>query len=206
MIKIKTKDKILIEALAQLNKEGLPKVSIRTISNKLGLSSGNLTYHFKNIDVIVYELYLQLTVEMDEHLNVAIQKELKLEDLGINTEKTFRLLWKYKFLFLDFIAINRRIPKMNAHFRELMVIRKLQFEYVIDRLIKQNILIKAPFLNAYDILIGQLLVFSNAWIPDAELIFDGKEEEIIPHYVGLFKGHLTPYFTKETLQQLIAVK
>lgn len=203
MVKIKTRDKILAEALVQLNEKGLPEVSIRTISNKLGLSSGNLTYHFKNIDVIVYELYLQLIAEMDEHLKYALQKKIELESLGENTEKTFRFLWKYKFLLLDFTAINRRIPKMNIHFRELMAFRKQQFKFVIDQLIERDLLMPEPFIGAYDILIGQLMVFSNAWIQDAELAFEEKEEEAIISYYGhLFKGHLTPYFTKSALQKL----
>ena len=197
MEKIKTKDRILIEALAQLNEKGLPEVSIRTISNKLGLSSGNLTYHFKNIDVIVYELYLRLVIEMDELLVTTTQKGFSVESINKDTEITFRLLWKYKFLMLDFIAINRRIPKMNAHFRTLMDLRRLQFRHVIDQLVQQNILIKEPYPSAYDMLIGQLMVFSNAWIQDAELVFAGKEEEIIPYYTGLFKGHLVPYFVSQ---------
>lgn len=194
MAKNDTKHRILDEALEQLNKNGLPAVSIRSISNQLNLSSGNLTYHFKNIDVIIYELYLMLVKEMGEHLKSVEQTEINLDSIAKDTEISFKLLWKYRFLLLDFIAINRRIPKMNVHFKNLIQLRKIQFKVVIDRLVQTGILIPAPTPSTYNTLIDQMLVFSNAWIPDAELLFNDQEEEIIiTHYLALFKAHLTPY-------------
>ena len=81
--------------------------------------------------------------------------------------------------------------------------RRLQFKQQIERLVENEIFIPEPFSGAYDMLIGQLIVFYNAWIPDAELLFDGEEEKIIPYYIGLFRGQLFPYFTPAIKKQLL---
>ena len=52
-----TKEIIINTALKLFNTEGLSKVTLRTIANKMGISQGNLNYHFKKRDDIIEALY-----------------------------------------------------------------------------------------------------------------------------------------------------
>lgn len=195
---ITTKQKILKQALFQLNTNGMHNVSIRTISKALSISSGNLTYHYKNLDVIIYELYLDLVLgfnAMIEELNgKVIDKNIVMASL----KASFELMWQYRFLFVDFVAIGRRIPKLKENFKSLMQMRQWQFEALSAQLIAAGVLIAEPYTNAYANLSKQLIVYSNAWVVDALMNFDEKDEqEIIAYYLNLQLSLLQPFLKKD---------
>ena len=62
---MRTKDKILVTALQLLNEHGVKSVTIRDIAAEMGISHGNLGYHYANMELIIYALYEQLVKEMD---------------------------------------------------------------------------------------------------------------------------------------------
>ncbi len=203
---MKTQDKILAVGLKQLNELGVEKVSIRTIADELGISAGNLTYHFKNTDVIIYELYVQLGNFLGEGVIRVQQGDLKLEQLYDLQVHYFGLMWEYRFLFLDFVTIARRNPELRANFNQLMAFRQLQFRAALDRMIQQGLLKEEWMDGLYDRYIIQQMMFSNAWIPDAEIHFDGSPKQKIAFYADLIVSSLTPYLTQEGLAQYQAFR
>jgi AcrR family transcriptional regulator len=66
-----TKSKILATALKLFNELGLAKVTLRNIAKKMGISQGNLCYHFKKREDILEALYHQLVTLMDEVVHQA---------------------------------------------------------------------------------------------------------------------------------------
>ena len=198
---MKTKDKILVESLRQFNEKGTDQVSIRSIARAIGISSGNLTYHFKNTDTIIYNLYLQLAEEMDGQVVQVQQKEISLIGILRQSEESFRILYKYKFLFLDFVRIARKIPALREHFRQLMKMRQLQFRMTIDDLIQQDILREEWVEGQYNHLILRIIIFSDSWIPDAEIHFDEAGENVIQFYSTLFISSIVPYLTPKGLEE-----
>ena len=63
-----TKDRILDTSLELFNSLGLSKVTLRTIANKMGISQGNLNYHFKKREEIIETLYFQLVQNIDNSM------------------------------------------------------------------------------------------------------------------------------------------
>ena len=61
-----TKSRILETALALYNEQGIQSVTNRHIAAEMGISPGNLHYHFRHTDDIIVALYEALSVEMDE--------------------------------------------------------------------------------------------------------------------------------------------
>ena len=57
---MKTKDRILKEALVLFNQQGSDDVSLRAIARSMDISVGNLAYHYANTDRIIEALYLEL--------------------------------------------------------------------------------------------------------------------------------------------------
>ena len=60
-----TKQKILMKSLELFNTSGISKTSLRTISDEVGISVGNLQYHFKKREDIIEALYFQLVAKMN---------------------------------------------------------------------------------------------------------------------------------------------
>lgn len=197
--RLKTKDKILAEGLRQLNAFGAEKVSIRSIADALGISSGNLTYHFKNTDVIIYELYLQLANQLGEGVERLQFDEITFSHFYKLQQFYFGIMWAYRFLLIDFVALTRRNEQLKAHFQELVVLRRVQFRVGIDRMIQSGLLKEEWVENLYDKFILRLIMLSNAWISDAEVHMSVEKSKRIAFYADLILSSFVPFLTEKGL-------
>ena len=199
---LKTKDKILLVALQQLNEKGLDGMSIRTIADELGISAGNLAYHFKNIDVIINAIYMQLVERLNQQVAEMMGiKRIVIAELLDQTNFTFKLMLEYKFLSLDFTAIMRRVPEISAHFRSLMAARKSQINFLFDRWISEGIFMEEKVDGMYDKFFTTATIFFNSWIQDAQIQFNKTEEKVALHYSDVFINLIIPFLTESGLEE-----
>lgn len=194
---MKTRARILKAALRQFNELGTDQATVRSIAEVVGISHGNLCYHFKNTDALIEALYDQLIAELEEPVAHSQQPDAGLADLIRSTEATFRLLYKYRFLLLDFVRIIRRIDPIRKKFRALMQLRREQFHNAFQHLIARGLMREEWRPGLYDNLITNLLILGDNWIPNAEIHFDEKGEEVIRFYLNAFLGGLAPYLTEK---------
>ncbi|MBX2874425.1 MAG: TetR/AcrR family transcriptional regulator [Saprospiraceae bacterium] len=202
---MKTKDKILQMALQQFNERGVEQVSIRSISNALGISAGNLTYHYKNTDKIIYALYLQLVDELGRSIEQVINQSPDIQWLYEATAYNCHMMWKYRFLLIDFVAITRRVTDIRDHFRQLVKMRQWQIRQAINEMVELGLFIPEWQEGMYDKYILRMIIMSDAWIPDAQIHFQGEEEEIIPFYTELIVSSIQPYLTPAGQAAYLAV-
>ncbi len=195
MEKKDTKTRIRTEALRQLNESGVEQVTIRSIADTLEMSPGNLTYHYKNTDFIIYELYLDLVHAIDETIfelnNRSLDLRLLYEQLIINQRKMFA----YRFVLLEFATIARRVEAVKHHFRHLIKSRQVQFQMFLTVLMQEGYLQKEVNSSTQVELIFQSFIFSNAWLSDAYIHFDQPDERVIPFYARLQMSMILPYLT-----------
>ena len=130
-MKIKTKDRILQTALHLFNTKGLAKVTLRTIAQEMGISQGNLNYHFKKREELIEGLYYQLVERFDQLFELAETAEFQLSYLLPITQQTMELLYAYRFLMLDFVQVMRAHPEVRQHFQELGQRRTQQFRMAL---------------------------------------------------------------------------
>ena len=76
----KTKEKILKTALGLFNNEGESAVSAVDIASVIGISPGNLYYHYKGKDEIIVQLFADFEDEIRQVLSSPIREPLKMED------------------------------------------------------------------------------------------------------------------------------
>ena len=204
---LKTRDKILAEALEQFNARGVNAVTIRSLAGSLGISPGNLTYHFKNTDVIVQELYLELVGQINRRLVELQEQTLTFEVLYDQVRHTMGLFYHYRFIMLDFAHIARRVPYVGQHFRNLVVQRQQEFRYFYRLLIEAGIFKPEPTPGQYDRLIYLSIIFGNSWLSDAAIHFGPKADPdaMLDFYTDLQLSQLVPYLTPEGLAAYQAV-
>jgi AcrR family transcriptional regulator len=65
---VKTRDRISRAALALFNERGEAHVSLAQIAGRLGISEGNLWYHFRTKRDLVAELFAELEARFDHTL------------------------------------------------------------------------------------------------------------------------------------------
>ncbi len=192
-------------ALQQFNERGVEQVSIRSIASALGISAGNLTYHYKNTDKIIYALYLQLVDELGRSIEQVISQSPDIQWLYEATAYNCRMMWKYRFLLIDFVAITRRITDIRDHFRQVVKMRQWQIRQAINEMVELGLFIPEWQEGMYDKYILRMIIMSDAWIPDAQIHFEGKEEEIIPFYTELIVSSIQPYLTPAGQAAYLAV-
>ena len=201
-----TKEKILEAALKLFNERGTDVSSLRAIAQEVGISHGNLAYHFPNTDVIIHQLYLNLVKELDEQIHSAMDQSVDIHLLFELTWLNFNILHRYRFLLLDFVRIMRRIEEIKAHFRTLTELRKQQFHFLIEEMIQEGMLKEEIFNGSYERLIGRMFIVGDHWIPHAEIHFKGTESERLQQsfvlFISLFEAYFTEKGRMEYLQQI----
>lgn len=112
-----TRKKILKVALTLFNSKGVADTTLRHISDKAGISIGNLAYHFKNKDAIILELYRQMEEERIALLS-RVQLIPSFENIHEQVLYSLQLSLKYKFFYLSTLYIVRAYPTIAKLHRE----------------------------------------------------------------------------------------
>ena len=116
-----TKERILEAALVLFNDRGERNVTTNHIAAHLGISPGNLYYHFRNKSEIVYEIYLEYERLVDQTLEVPTDHELTIEDKANYLEAIFEGMWVFRFLHRDlayFLESDDRLIERYSEFSQ----------------------------------------------------------------------------------------
>lgn len=94
----KTRDRIIETSLALFNAQGERNVTTNHIAAHLGISPGNLYYHFANKPAIVAELFGQYEARVDQFLRLPPEREMQVQDKAVYLEALLDAMWDYRFL------------------------------------------------------------------------------------------------------------
>jgi len=98
---MKTRDRIIEASKDLFNEQGERNVTTNHIASHLGISPGNLYYHFKNKQQIIYDIYLNYEKQVDEQLKLPEDRPLNINDKLMYLQSIFQGLWDYRFLHRD---------------------------------------------------------------------------------------------------------
>lgn len=110
----RTRQRILDVTLALYNGQGEPNVSTSLIAAELGISAGNLHYHFRKKDELSAALLEQFVAELDALLPPAGWRADNVEDVWFLLHLILEALWRYRFLFRDLSGIMARDRRAGA--------------------------------------------------------------------------------------------
>ena len=120
----KTKTKILKTALGLFNNEGESAVSSVDIASVIGISPGNLYYHYKGKDEIIIELFADFEDEIRQVLNSPINEPLKLEDNWIYLYIIFEEIFDFRFFYKNQSELIDRIPELRRKFARILSLKE----------------------------------------------------------------------------------
>ncbi|MBT9552617.1 MAG: TetR/AcrR family transcriptional regulator [Hydrogenophaga sp.] len=96
----RTAERILEVSLALFNRFGEPNVSTTLISSELGISPGNLYYHYPAKDELINSLFERYERALGELLG-ASDGVRNVEDAWFFLHSLFEIIWEYRFLYRD---------------------------------------------------------------------------------------------------------
>lgn len=190
-----TKELILNTALELFNSEGLSKVTLRTIANKMKISQGNLNYHFKKRDEIIETLYFRLVNNIDEKMSKNENKSIELATLFLLSVTIMERFYEYRFFLLDFVQIMRENNKIRAHYLQLSKKREAQFLMLFNFLVEDEVLQKEVLPNEYLFLYKRFQILGDFWISSAEVTNAQLSKKMILEYSHIINQSIFPYLT-----------
>lgn len=104
----RTRQRILDITLALYNARGEPNVSTSLIATELGISAGNLHYHFRKKDQLTGALLDRFVDELNQVLPPEQWRAGDVEDAWFLLHVIFEAIWRYRFLFRDLSGIMSR--------------------------------------------------------------------------------------------------
>lgn len=203
---MKTREKILETALRLFNERGISAVSSKSISEEMGISYGNLCYHFPKKDDIILQLYLNMQEKVDAQFRNIQQEVVNLEFMLSSLKVLFQEIYHYKFIYLGITKVVRHFDDIKEHAQK----QQEQRWNILDML--STFLVAKGYMKPFkderqkNMLIHALLLISNSWISDAEVFFKGKEEDKVDYYMQLFFNLVRPTLTekgKEGFQKVV---
>ena len=196
---MKTKERILEISLQLFNNKGVTTVSSKHISEEMGISYGNLCYHFPKKADIILRLYLNMQEELDAQFQV-IREEIYGFDFMLGSLRdVLQTLLKYKFIYLDFTRITRQFEEVKRHGVIQFENRRKMLREMIDFLMEKDYLRKDPVDGHYDRLIHVIQLMLNFWIADAETFYKEEEEGKVRYYLELFYSFMRSSLTQKGL-------
>lgn len=97
----KTRDRILQASLQLFNAQGERSVTTNHVAAHLGISPGNLYYHFRNKQMIIAELFGRYEAEVDAFMQLPEGRSLTIDDKTHYLEALLSAMWDYRFLHQD---------------------------------------------------------------------------------------------------------
>jgi AcrR family transcriptional regulator len=135
---MKTRDRILECALQLFNEQGEPNVSTLEIATEMGISPGNLYYHFHGKEPLVMELFERFQSELAPLLDPPAEAELGAEDYWLFLHLIVERLAQYRFLFQDLSNLSGRLPRLARGIRQWLNLLKRTLASLLARLKAQD--------------------------------------------------------------------
>ncbi|KAA6169890.1 MULTISPECIES: TetR/AcrR family transcriptional regulator [Pseudomonas] len=188
---MKTRDRILECALQLFNQKGEPNVSTMEVANEMGISPGNLYYHFHGKEPLVLGLFERFQSELMPLLDPPADAQLEAEDYWLFLHLIIEHMAHYRFLFQDLSNLAGRLPKLAKGIRNLLTALKRTLASLLARLKASGQLVSDT--QALGQLVEQItmtLLFSL----DYQRILDreGEVQVVIYQIMMLVAPHLLP--------------
>ena len=127
----RTAERILEVTLELFNRFGEPNVSTTLISAELGISPGNLYYHYPAKDELINSLFDRYEKSLNELLN-ASDSVRDVEDAWFFMHTLFELIWQYRFLYRDLNDLLSKNRRLETHFQWVLKNKARSVKAMLD--------------------------------------------------------------------------
>jgi AcrR family transcriptional regulator len=115
----RTAERILEVTLDLFNRFGEPNVSTTLISAEMGISPGNLHYHYRAKDELVNSLFDRYEAAITQLLQAA-DGVRDVEDAWFFLHSLFERIWEHRFLYRDLNDLLSRNRRLETHFQRVL--------------------------------------------------------------------------------------
>lgn len=152
-----TYNRIVDASLQLFNEQGERSISTNHISQHLGISPGNLYYHFANKDEIIIQLFKRYTSELYDYLSQTPLPE-SVDQSIIYVYRIYDIMWEYRFLFSDVNALLFRSAALLGQHNEFTRERIAPLLVKLLHRMQEKDLIEIDAISTEDLAVNMWLV------------------------------------------------
>ena len=187
-----TKSNILQKAIELFNESGTASISMNALAEALGISAGNLQYHYKSKEEMIRAILEQMFSEFDVIYQPA-EGQFTLDTLRQLMRLNFGIIWKYHFFYRELTALLRNDKNLAKRYSEIQEIRLQEQQELFWRLMDAGVvrrdLSDEELKNVT--LIGWVL--GNTWLSFLESTGQKINSAAMEQAVESMVQHFKPY-------------
>ena len=161
---MKTKDKIIATSIKLFNLHGTKSISTNHIAKEMGISTGNLYYHFRSKNDIIRSILANFSNELESVFKIQLDT---ISDFSSNLTSLFNRFFKiqqsYQFLFLEGVHLTKQDSRLLDNYTNLRSLIKKGYHELLSNLVKIKIM-KRQSLNIIDDLLDTQWIIMWYWI------------------------------------------
>jgi AcrR family transcriptional regulator len=191
-----TRARITAAALELFNAEGTHAISTRHVAAALGMSPGNLYYHFDNKEEIIAALYAELEADLRDLLQPPPPGPQSFTAVLGYVDRIFDHLWRYRFFYRDLPALLPTVPGLGERYRALAGQVCADARAIYAQMVAAGWMEATP--DQLDLLAENGWIILTNWLPYRQMR-DGRAtieahdiSEGVRHFAALFGAHLKP--------------
>ncbi len=192
---MKTKDKIIATAIDLFNIHGTKAISTNHIAKEMGISPGNLYYHFRSKNDIIRSISDNFSNELGSVLKIQLDT---IADFSSNLTSLFNRFFKiqqsYQFLFLEGVHLTRKDIRLLDNYTKLRSLIKKGYHELLSNLVKIKIM-KRQSLNIIDDLLDAQWIIMWYWINHTIMDRNTYDDFQIQKGIKLSFSIIKPYLT-----------
>ena len=140
----RTAERILATALDLFNRYGEPNVATTLIASDMGISPGNLFYHFPAKELLVNALFDEYVHDMDQLLPAAADVR-DMEHAWFFMHSLFELIWRHRFIYRDLNDLLSKNRHLEGQVKGVLQRKQQAFEAMLSGLQEQGLLSQGAF-------------------------------------------------------------
>lgn len=158
-----TKHKIIDTSIQLFNQYGLANVRLQQIADEVGISIGNLAYHFNNKEAIVASVF-EILQEKCTYILGLYSQYPNLLDFEVQLSKIFEMFTEYQFCFLDMLEVQRSYPEHRQVYQDFLTKLRLQLEKRIEFNQQRGILMPEVPTTVYQQIAQMMVLTVMNWL------------------------------------------
>lgn len=190
---MRTRDRILDASLKLFNEGGERAVTTNHIAANLGISPGNLYYHFRNKQAIIAELFNRYEERVMSILALPEGRSIDTQDKLRYLKDVFAELWAYRFMHRDMEHLLNADPALHDRYRLFFHHCLSQIERIFKALNSAGI-ISASDQDCQDLALNTWIVVTS-WFSFLQCHLLSDSERVITQ--NMLQGGIYQVFSLE---------
>ncbi len=196
MKRVTTKEAIIITAIELFNEKGTATVSTNQVAEAMGISPGNLYYHFSNKEEIIRHIHQRMVADMDTAWVADGDGSSALENFFNAMTALQEMLVNYKFFQMELSTLIGNDPELATQYKNDRKARLKEIEAFFEYLIESGVMRRPDDKRTLPRLIRIGWLIADYWLDFLKIEGLSLDEKNMGEGIELIRVLLGPYLNE----------